>query len=42
MTQAEAREYILELKVIDPPRGRPVGGGGVYRIGGMGASAPIS
>jgi hypothetical protein len=25
---------------LEPPRGRPFGGGGVYRVGGMGGSAP--
>jgi hypothetical protein len=25
----------LQIFVIDPPRGRPIGGGGVYRIGSM-------
>jgi hypothetical protein len=29
------------LSVIDPPRGRPFGGGGVHHIGGMGVSTPI-
>ena len=27
------REFHDNLSVIDPPRGRPVGGGGVYRNG---------
>ena len=26
----------------EPPRGRPFGGGGVYRNGGLGALAPIN
>jgi len=26
---------------LEPPRERPRGGGGIYRNGGMGASAPI-
>jgi hypothetical protein len=30
--------FFRELK---PPRERPRGGGGIYRNGGMGASAPI-
>jgi len=29
------------FSLLDPPRGRPFGGGGTYRNGGMGASAPI-
>jgi hypothetical protein len=33
--------WILIL-VADPPRGRPIGGGGIYRIrGGIRISAPI-
>jgi len=31
----------LEMSVIDPPRGRPFGGGGIIIIGGMGVSTPI-
>jgi len=26
----------------EPPRGRPIGGGGVHRHGGLGALAPIN
>jgi len=29
-------------KPTEPLRGRPVGGGGIYRAGGKGASAPIN
>ncbi len=31
----------LEISVVDPPRGRPVGGGGYIIIRCMGVSAPI-
>jgi hypothetical protein len=30
-----------ENRELKPPRERPRGGGGTYRNGGMGASAPI-
>ena len=32
--------YIFLFFVIDPPRGRPFGSGGVYRIGGVWGSQP--
>jgi hypothetical protein len=33
--------FFFDSAVIDPPRGRPVRGGGNFIIGVMGASAPI-
>ena len=30
----------LEISVVDPPRGRPVGGGGTYHNRGMGGLNP--
>jgi len=31
---------ILGKQVIDPPRGRPIGGGGAYRLWGCGGDIP--
>jgi hypothetical protein len=35
------KNHALKKTALEPPRGCPIWGGGVYRAGGIGASAPI-